>query len=498
MTNPASSSASNPTSEQQSIYDVAIIGGGVCGTALLYCLSNYTNVGAIALIEKETDIALINSQKTSNSQTLHFGDIETNYTLEKAAQVNRAASLVKYYLLNNDPEQQAYSKYHKMVLAVGPDQSTKLRERYEAFEEVFPHLRIIDRAAIAQLEPNVLTGRPADEEVTALFTEEGYTIDFHQLSQSFLRRSLLNTSTPTPTPASNLAKGKIIDVFMDTQVTRITQQPGTGHYCITSRGKTIIAKAVAVTAGAHSLLFAKSMGYGQDLALLSVAGSFYLAPATLNGKVYTVQLKKLPFAAIHGDPEVHDPSQTRFGPTAKVLPLLERHNYATVYEYFKTAGLSPAAFLSFFKILSDWVVFKYILLNFIYDLPWIGKRLFIHKVRQIVPSIQLKDLTFAKGYGGVRPQIINLKTRQLEMGEAKILGDRILFNITPSPGASTCLQNAEDDTLRLMSFLGDNYQFDQDRFLTDLTEKIGDTGKLDTGKLNAGKLKDELKDKISV
>lgn len=444
---------------KQQGYDVVIVGGGVCGTALLYCLSNYTNLQRIALIEKEADVALVNSQKTSNSQTLHFGDIETNYTLEKAERVNRGASLVKQYLLNGDPERVVYSKYHKMVLAVGAEQSQKLRDRYEVFKQLFPDLRIIDREEISRVEPKVLEGRPDDEEVTALFTSEGYTIDFHKLSQSFLANSTQN-------------EAKTVDVMLGTTVTRIERIKDAG-YQVTSKepdgsSKTIIAKAVAVTAGAHSLLFAKSMGYGLDYALLSVAGSFYLAPELLNGKVYTVQLKKLPFAAIHGDPEVHDVSQTRFGPTAKVLPMLERHRYKTIIEYFQTAGLSIAAFLSFFNILSDWEVLSYIILNALYDIPWIGKRLFIKKVRSIVPSIRLDQLTYAKGYGGVRPQIVNLNTQQLELGEAKIMGDRILFNITPSPGASTCLKNAEDDTIRLMEFLGGDYKFDRARFLKDL------------------------------
>jgi malate dehydrogenase (quinone) len=88
---------------ENSVYEVAIIGGGISGTALLYTLSNYTNINRIALIEKKPGIALGNSQKTSNSQTLHFGDIETNYTLEKAQKVNKAASLVKNYLLKMTP-----------------------------------------------------------------------------------------------------------------------------------------------------------------------------------------------------------------------------------------------------------------------------------------------------------------------------------------------------------------------------------------------------------
>ncbi|HAZ47109.1 MAG TPA: FAD-dependent oxidoreductase [Cyanobacteria bacterium UBA11369] len=437
----------------QTVYEVAIIGAGVSGTALLYSLSNYTNINRIALIEKNPEVALVNSHRTSNSQTLHFGDIETNYTLEKAKKVNKAASLVKNYLLKTDARQEIYSKYHKMVLAIGKEQADQLRNRYAEFKSLFPNLRLIDKEQIESIEPNLLKERETDEEVLALFTEEGYTIDYQKLSQSFLQLALENSN-------------KNIDLMLGTKVKRIKRE-GDLYYIQTDK-ETIAAKAVAVTAGAHSLLFAKSLGYGKDYALLSVAGSFYFAPGVLNGKVYTVQLQKLPFAAIHGDPEVHNQSQTRFGPTAKAIPMLERHHYGTIWSYFKTAGLSFDAFMSFFKILSEPVILKYIVTNYIYDIPFIGKRLFIKEVKKIVPSIKLSELKFAKNYGGIRPQIVNLKTKSLELGEAKILGENILFNITPSPGASTCLQNAEDDTERIISFLGEEYRFDKDRFLQDL------------------------------
>ena len=379
---------------KQTVYDVVVVGGGVCGSALVYSLSRYTNVGRVALIEKNADVALVNSRPSSNSQTLHFGDIETNYTLEKAEKVNRGASMVKSYLLQHDTAQEIYTKYHKMVLAVGTAQVAKLRERYEVFKGLFPVLRLIERAEIEALEPNVLKGRDADEETLALFTPEGYTVDYQKLSQSFVQSTMAE-------------RDESVELMMGTKVrsiTPLTDDRGNKQFVITTDKQTITAKTVAVTSGAHSLLFAKELGYGMDYALLSVAGSFYFAPHLLNGKVYTVQLAKLPFAAIHGDPEVHDAQQTRFGPTAKVMPLLERHKYGTMLEYFKTAGLSIDAFVSFFNILSDWTILFYIVMNFIYDIPFVGKWLFIRKVRQIVPSITLKDLRFAKGYGGIRPR----------------------------------------------------------------------------------------------
>jgi malate dehydrogenase (quinone) len=443
-------------------YEVIIIGGGVCGTALLYTLSNYTNIKSIALIEKEADVALVNSFTNSNSQTLHFGDIETNYTLAKAEKVNVGASLVKNYLLTKDPQQEIYTKYHKMVLGVGAEQRKQLKERYQQFKSLFPDLRLLEREEIAVKEPKVLVDRPADQEIMALYTDEGYTVDFNRLAKSFVANSVSDSSGN-----SSQNPEKTIDFLFKTKVKKITKQPH--GYQIQTADQTITGKVVIVAAGAHSLLFAKSLGYGLNYALLSVAGSFYFAPQFLNGKVYTVQQEKLPFAAIHGDPEVHDRAIARFGPTAKVLPMLERHHYGSIIEYFQTAGLSLKAVLSFVKILSDPIIFKYIALNFIYDFPLIGKRLFIKEVSQIIPSIKLKDLTYAKGYGGVRPQVVNLKTQALEMGEAKITGDQIIFNITPSPGASTCLQNALDDTTQLINFLGSDYQFQRQQFLADLS-----------------------------
>lgn len=435
-------------------YEVVIIGGGVCGTALLYTLSNYTNIKSIALVEKESDFALVNSNTNSNSQTLHFGDIETNYSLAKAKKVNAGASLVKNYLLTQDSEKNIYTKYHKMVLGVETEQCQSLTNRYQEFKHLFPDLQLLNRSEIAIREPKVLAGRAAEQEIIALYTDEGYAVDFNLLAKSLVANAQVKSDAK-------------IDLKLNTKVKKISKNGD--FYEIKLADQTLLAKTVAVTAGAHSLLFAKSLGYGLNYALLSVAGSFYFAPQLLQGKVYTVQRPKLPFAAIHGDPEVHNSEIARFGPTAKVLPLLERHNYLSMVEYFRTAGISIKAILSFLKILADPILAKYIVLNFIYDTPFIGKRLFIREVAKIIPNIKLEDLTYAKGYGGVRPQVVNLNTKALEMGEAKITGDNIIFNITPSPGASTCLQNALEDTVKLIDFLGDDYQFNQEKFM----EKLG-------------------------
>ena len=441
----------NPSRE----YDVLIVGGGVVGTALLYTLSKYTDIKDIGLIEKYSDFGLVNSAPSNNSQTLHFGDIETNYTIEKATSVKRMADMVMKYLESQQAancKQKIFSKYSKMVLAVGQNQVEGLKKRFVAFSQLFPKLKLIGREEIAALEPRVVEGRDPNQEIAALVTPDGYTVDFKELCHSFV---------------SNARKVKPdIDIHLETRLLKITRDRDA--WIIETNGGLMSAKMVVIAAGAHSLMIAKSLGYGRMLSLLSMSGSFYTARKVLNGKVYTIQVEKLPFAAIHGDPEVHNHRVTRFGPTAKPIFQLERYNRKTFLEYWKTFGLGISPIISLLNIIFDKVLFNYVLMNFLYDLPYIGKRLFVREVRRIVPTIKVSEIEYGKGVGGTRPQIVNNENRKLEMGEAKLTGDRIIFNITPSPGASTCLGNAYSDTKLIIGFLGNKHKFNEEEFTKDL------------------------------
>jgi malate dehydrogenase (quinone) len=439
-------------------HDVIIVGGGVSGTALLYTLTKYTDIKNIGLIEKYSDFGKVNTAPNMNSQTLHFGDIETNYTIEKAKKVKHYADMVMMYLEKEKAakgDEKLFIKVHKMVLAVGKEQVDTLRQRFEPFGKLFPKLRMIEKDEIGKVEPRIVEERNPSQELLALITEDGYTVDFKKLSYSFV------TNAKQLNPE--------ISVYLSTKVTKIIRESD-GFRLITDKGE-YEASAVVVAAGSHSLIMAKSLGYGKNYSILSMAGSFYTGPKVLNGKVYTMQVAKLPFAAVHGDPEVHDENITRFGPTAKPIFFLERYNYSTFFEYWKTFGFSLKPIRSILKISSDKVIFNYLLKNVVYDFPWIGKRSFMKEIRKIVPNIRLNEIKFARKVGGTRPQIINNTTGKLELGEAKILGDKIIFNITPSPGASTCLGNAFEDTGKVIEFMGNRFRFDSVQFEKDLVEQ---------------------------
>ncbi|MEJ2451661.1 MAG: FAD-dependent oxidoreductase [Gammaproteobacteria bacterium] len=411
-------------------HDVIIVGGGISGCALLYMLARYTDLKDIALVEKYSSLASLNTHGRNNSQTLHCGDIETNYTLEKAQKVKAAANMVVNYARQLPSSEHILYKYSKMVLGVGEQECELLQKRYESFHPHYEKMRCWDADGISRIEPNVVWGR--NERILALGVEDDYSaVNFHALADSFVAQA-------------KQVPDKNVTVYLNTRVNYIRESEKL-HRVQTNRAP-LDAKFVVVSASGHSLLFAQSLGYGKEYACLPVAGSFYYAPDILNGKVYTVQNDKLPFAAIHGDPDLLVRGKTRFGPTALILPMLERHNYRTVMDFIRLFSLDSGVMGTMWDLVKVREIRNYILKNFMFEVPYIRQRLFLKDARKIVPTLQLEDLTFAKRIGGIRPVMIDKNQRKLHLGEAKINpGNGIIFNMTPSPGATSCLQNAEQD-----------------------------------------------------
>ncbi len=425
-------------------YQILIIGAGITGSALAYVLEKYTNVKSVAILDKYPQIASVQSAKDDNSQTLHFGDIETNYTLEKARRVKKGADYVRVYVERNSKEK-LHTKYQKMVLGVGRKEVESLQKRYGEFKSLFPDMHLLSKTEILQKEPLVVKGRK-NVPLAALYSENGYTIDYQKLSISFLD------------------KAKSVDRFLNQKVTDILKDKD--GYVVKTQDTTYHAQYVVVSASSYSLSFAHKLGYKKNLILLPVMGDFFESDQKLQGKVYMVQKPKLPFAAIHGDPDVFDQTRTRYGPIAKIYPVLEKNNLKTVFDFMSMFKLNPFHLIPLLKIALDPTYLKFTLLNMTYSLPIVGKFLFAQlEVKKIIPTIKASELQSLRKAGGIRPQVIDTKTGKVELGEAKIQGDSILFNITPSPGASICLQNALEDIQIIQKYLPITFntkKFEQD------------------------------------
>jgi malate dehydrogenase (quinone) len=340
-----------------------------------------------------------------------------------------------------------------MVLAIGKDEVEELEKRFLEIGELYPTLKKIGRKEIEELEPEIVKGRDPKESIVALYNPEGYAVNFGNLAKSLGEKA-------------KRIKEKRIDILLGQKVEKI-EKGDSGYTLHTPKGK-VYADVVVVDTDAYSLGFAKSLGYGKEFSLIPIAGSFYFTPQKLRGKVYRVQDKRMPFAAVHGDPDLTRPNMTRWGPTARFYPVLEARKIGTMKDFFSSAGIFRIkTWISFGSILLDPLRFWYLLKNLFYDLPLIGTYFFLGEVKKIIPTLRWSDITRAKNYGGMRLQRVDTNTRRLLLGEGKIVGDNIVFNMSPSPGASVSLYNAMRDADQMLKF-DPTFSFAREDMLKDL------------------------------
>ncbi|WP_298027430.1 FAD-dependent oxidoreductase [uncultured Campylobacter sp.] len=441
---------------QEKHYEVIIIGGGITGSALAYVLAEFSGIKNIALLEKYEGLATLNSKASANSQTIHCGDIETNYDLQKATEVKRKADMIVKYCQKHEYGNKFLFQGQKMALGVGESEIELIKDRFEKFKELYPYLQLFDKEELKKIEPKLVfdgRGEERAEDIVAMGVQSGVytTIDYGAMANSFVQN------------AKNV-EGKTCDLYLNTEVQNITKV-GDKFYIRTANRLSLSADFVVVDAGAHSLWLAHKMGLGQDLSTICIAGSFYLTKQKLlNGKVYMVQNPKLPFAALHGDPDLLADGCTRFGPTALTLPKLERYKGCrSVPEFFQSLNFDMDVAKVIWQNFGDSEVRDFLIRNIGFEIPILGKKLFVKNARKIIPSIREEDIYYAKGFGGVRPQVISHSQKKLLLGEARI-GENpgIIFNMTPSPGATSCLGNALRDAKSACEYLG--VSFDDAKF----------------------------------
>jgi malate dehydrogenase (quinone) len=452
-----------PSSSQ---FDLLIIGSGVTGSALFYLAAKYSDIEHIGLIEKYAAPARVNSLSSNNSQTLHRGDIETNYSLDKALKVKRAACMLENYAASQPDSHHIIFKYPKMVLGIGNKECSYLRKRYEVFKQHYPQLHLLEKKDIARIEPEVAmkNGKFREDEIVALGSTDEYTaVNYEALSRSFVRQA-------------GFIENKRVRIHYNEEVLHITIEKDL--FKVETRNTCYQTRSLVVCAGGHSLKLAHDLGYGLHYSCLPVAGSYYFTPHVLNGKVYTVQNDALPFAAIHGDPDVLVPGKTRFGPTALVLPILERYNLSTLPDFFRVFRFDRKVAKALWDLLKVSDIRNYMLKNMLFEIPLIRKVLFLKDARKIVPSLKIGDLSFARHVGGIRPQLIDKNDGKLLMGEAKInSGIGAIFNMTPSPGGTSCVENAELDLRIIAEHLGariDETAFKRDILREDRQHGVAD------------------------
>ncbi|KAF4746671.1 hypothetical protein FOZ63_017386 [Perkinsus olseni] len=457
--------------------DVAIIGGGISGCSLAWVLVRFTDINSVVVLERHNNVGRVCSHAKNNSQTLHRGDIETNYSIQKARRANAQAELLRRFTTTvlEEPERDScIFRMSKVCLGVGEEEQELLRQRYESFHEEFPLMRFTEKKEeIFRLEPAVvledLDGSSfRSEPLAAIAIEDEYAaVNYGELTHSFVRHSRRHASET----------GKKVEFITSTKVESLApSDDGDVMLRCSMNDVEVRARFCIVSAGGYSLLLAHSLGLARHLSLLPIAGSFFFAGSSgayqrlLNGKVYAVQDPALPFAAPHADPDVAKLGHpTRFGPTAAFHPMMERYLLESLPDALRTMQLTdPATIAALADILAERShLIGYALAQMTYEAPLLGEHQYaINEAGRLVPAIARGRvrLSPAWGFGGVRPQLLDTRKKTLLMGAGKIIEPEVpnmIFNITPSPGATVCLASALSDALRICDNLGAEFDYDE-------------------------------------
>lgn len=438
-------------------YDLLIVGGGVVGCAIAYVAAAFSNVKSIGLLEAQSDLATVNSNPDSNAETLHNGSTESNMVLEYALHMKRAARRMAKFLDKYAPH--AFKRMHKMLLGVGCEEAKKVEARYEEFSSHYEGLRLLRGNEITEFEPMVMKGRKSPDEAVALLDLDGRAVDYQLTAQALVDQARKEAA----------ASGKTFNLSLNTLTKRITKE-GEGYRVVT-KDKIFRARLVFVAAGPYSILFAHRLGLGEKYSILPIAGDFWRAYGWAVGKIYAFQPPGVPVARAHADAAVYDPRITRLGPTAMIVPLMIKRHWKTFFHYLDTKILTVPALRAVAKNLTRRQFVKFEIVNALSYLPLIGKWVFLRTAaRHIFPTMRYRDLHFAKGSGGIRPQLLNLETGEMEMGIGKIEGPRILCIVTPSPGASKSLDSAIDDVRWGTRQFRGEFLFDETRFKEEFDE----------------------------
>jgi (S)-2-hydroxyglutarate dehydrogenase len=163
-------------------------------------------------------------------------------------------------------------------------------------------------------------------------------------------------------------------------------------------------------AGAYADQVAKLFGRGEDYTMIPFKGIYYkLRPERsnfINGSIYPVPDIKLPFLGVHITKVIN--GDVYVGPTA--IPALGRENYGFFQGLKLKEGVGIGSELikmylnnnNNFRLLSHTEVAKYFK-------PW-----FLRSAQKLVSDLTYKDL-IPSNKVGIRPQLVNIKTKSLEM-----------------------------------------------------------------------------------
>ena len=385
----------------------AVVGGGILGAAVARRLLEVLPAARVTLLEKEDRLAA--HQTGRNSGVVHAGLYYAPGSL-KATLCRRGVGLLREFCAEQGLR---YDEVGKVLVALDDEERARLDTIAErARANGVPGIRILDRAALSDLEPHVAG-------IAALHSPTTAIVDYAAVTAALA--------------ADAEARGATVRTGF--RVTRITG--GTGEEVVLrgASGDEVAADVVVLCAGLQVDRVAALAGDTASPRIVPFRGEYYaLAPDRrdlVNGLVYPVPDPRYPFLGVHVTPRVD--GEVLIGPNAVLALAREGYTWGRVSPRDLAETLRYAGFRRFAR--QHWRT------GLGEMRVSLSKRAFTAAARRYVPELTADDLVPADA--GVRAQAMDPDGSLVDDFRISRHGSVIAVRNAPSPAATSSLAIAE-------------------------------------------------------
>lgn len=359
-------------------YQYIIVGSGIVGMSVAYELLQKNPRAKIAILEKEADIGVHASGR--NSGVLHSGIFYREDSL-KAKVCAWGSERMKVFAKAHDIP--VFNGGKVVVPTSAQDDKTLDVLMNNAKQNQVP-AELIDTKTLLKYEPYAF---PAKQ---SIFCPTTAVIDNKAVLQA-LKKDLI---------------ARKVEFFHQCKVTNLLPE---AKIIETSIGQ-FKYEYLFNCAGAYADQVAKMEGLARDYTLLPFKGIYYkltdAAAARVKSNIYPVPNVATPFLGVHFTRSIY--GDVYAGPTA--IPVFGRENYHGLQgiSIAETSELSLQLLKLFVKNHHN---FRTIAKN---EMMKYSKKVFFQGAKKLMPSLTMADL-IPSAKAGIRPQLMNKKTKSLEM-----------------------------------------------------------------------------------
>ncbi len=387
-------------------FDYVIVGAGIVGLTVASELKRRQPAASVAILEKETAPGMHASGR--NSGVMHCGIYYGSETLKAKVCADGARRMIEFA----EVEGIAVNRCGKVILATSEEQLPTVEKLLRNAQENQIEAERIDMHQLNEIEPYAAHG------VAAIYCPSTAVIDSAAIVQR-IREKLINQG---------------VQFFFDCAF----QGREKSRNIKTAHGD-IVYGFLINCAGAYADAIAKSFGIGDEYALVPFKGIYWKLSQAANHKVraniYPVPDVSMPFLGVHLTRVIS--GDVYVGPTA--IPAFGRENYGLIQGMNLAESLEIGYQLvgmylrneNNFRKLAHVEMGKY------------NKKNFLAAAQKLMPSLKEADMVPTPKVG-IRPQLVNTRTRKLEMDYILVITDDSLHVMNAiSPAFTSSLAFAE-------------------------------------------------------